>query len=65
MAKPLKLTRNFRSHAGVIEIANQVLDLMSEHFPQAADKLPKDTGLANGPRPGQRLATSFANVIMF
>ena len=50
--KPLTLTLNFRSHAGVLRLAAFVLDRLFAAFPTAAKKLPPDEGLFEGPRPG-------------
>jgi hypothetical protein len=49
--KPLTLSQNYRSHAGVLDIAAKVVDVMHAAFPHAADVLPRDVGLAQGPRP--------------
>jgi len=46
-----KLCRNFRSHEGILRVANLVLDRLYNAFPSAAAKLPPDTGLVHGPRP--------------
>jgi hypothetical protein len=46
-----KLCRNFRSHEGILRVANLVLDRLYTAFPSAAAKLPPDTGLVHGPRP--------------
>jgi hypothetical protein len=50
--KPLNVNVNFRSHAGVLNAASAVLDLLFDAFPGSATKLPKDEGLFLGPRPG-------------
>lgn len=49
--KPLTVTLNFRSHAGVLDVAAAVLHMLYEAFPGAANKLPDDVGLFKGPRP--------------
>ena len=50
--RPEKLWRNFRSHNGILSVSNLVLDRLHMVFPAAASKLPPDTGLVLGPRPG-------------
>ena len=39
--KPLTLSQNYRSHAGVLDIAAKVVDVMHDAFPHAADVLPR------------------------
>ncbi|KAA8911747.1 P-loop containing nucleoside triphosphate hydrolase protein [Sphaerosporella brunnea] len=46
-----KLTRNFRSHQGIISLANFISSLLSEAFPQAVDKMDEERGQFNGPIP--------------
>ena len=43
---------NFRSHAGILELARKVLAKLFALFPGSASKLPPDEGLYKGPRPG-------------
>lgn len=50
--KPIKLSCNFRSHEGILLVSNVVLDRLHKAFPKATTKLPSDTGLVQGPRPG-------------
>jgi len=52
LQKPARLARNFRSHNGILRVSNLVLDRLHAAFPAAASKLPPDTGLVLGPRPG-------------
>jgi ABC-type dipeptide/oligopeptide/nickel transport system ATPase subunit len=49
--KPKLLKVNFRSHAGVLNLAAGVLDIMFKQFPGSARELAKDEGLFRGPRP--------------
>jgi superfamily I DNA/RNA helicase len=49
--KPLLVTRNFRSHSGILNVAAYVLDRMFKAFPYSAEQLGKDVGLFRGPRP--------------
>ncbi|KAJ1434066.1 P-loop containing nucleoside triphosphate hydrolase protein, partial [Ochromonadaceae sp. CCMP2298] len=48
---PVTLNTNYRCHAGILNCASGVLDLLLSTFPHAADKLPRDQGLCRGPRP--------------
>jgi hypothetical protein len=52
LPKPARLARNFRSHNGILSVSNLVLNRLHAAFPEAASKLPPDTGLVLGPRPG-------------
>ena len=49
--KLYQLTYNYRSHAGILHLASSVVDLLLHYFPESFDKLKKDEGLFNGPRP--------------
>ena len=49
--KLYQLTYNYRSHAGILHLASSVVDLLLHHFPESFDKLKKDEGLFDGPRP--------------
>ena len=49
--KLYQLTYNYRSHAGILHLASSVVDLLLHHFPESFDKLEKDEGLFDGPRP--------------
>jgi hypothetical protein len=55
--KPTILHLNFRSHAGILDLARTVLTKLFAHFPGAASKLPPDEGLYKGPRPGLLLVS--------
>ena len=50
--KPLRVHINFRSHAGILNIASSILDRLFAWFPRSAHKLKNDEGLFLGPRPG-------------
>jgi hypothetical protein len=50
--KPKTVNVNFRSHAGILNMASAVLDFLFVNFPSSAKQLPKDCGLFQGPRPG-------------
>ena len=49
--KLYQLTYNYRSHAGILNLASSVVDLLLHYFPESFDKLKKDEGLFDGPRP--------------
>jgi len=49
--KPRTVNVNFRSHAGILNVAAAVLDLLFSTFPGSAKELPRDEGLFLGPRP--------------
>ena len=50
--KPLSLTRNYRSHSGILEFASCFLTQLDVCFEGSFQKLAADSGLAKGPRPG-------------
>ena len=50
--KPKIVTKNFRSHAGILNVAAAILSQMFSVFPDSAKQLGKDDGLFQGPRPG-------------
>ncbi|KAJ9145900.1 hypothetical protein P3X46_028228 [Hevea brasiliensis] len=45
------LSQNFRSHAGVLKLANSVLNLLYHFFPSSVDRLQPETSLVNGEEP--------------
>ncbi|KAL7575583.1 hypothetical protein ACA910_020154 [Epithemia clementina (nom. ined.)] len=49
--KPKMLKVNFRSHAGVLNLAAGILDNMFDAFPGSFKELPRDEGFFRGPRP--------------
>nr|XP_035134458.1 TPR and ankyrin repeat-containing protein 1 isoform X3 [Callithrix jacchus] len=52
--KPKKihqLYQNYRSHSGILNLASGVVDLLQFYFPESFDRLPRDTGLFDGPKP--------------
>lgn len=46
-----KLTINYRTHNGILGCAARVVDILLDLFPNAVDKLEKDRGHFNGPKP--------------
>lgn len=49
--KLYQLTHNYRSHAGILRLASSVVDLLLHYFRDSFDKLQKDQGLFEGPKP--------------
>ncbi|KAJ3126030.1 hypothetical protein HK100_010485 [Physocladia obscura] len=49
--KIFHLTKNYRSHDGILSVAASVLDLLSKHFPDSIDVLPREQGAISGPQP--------------
>ncbi|NXN99379.1 TRNK1 protein, partial [Rhinopomastus cyanomelas] len=45
------LYQNYRSHSGILRLASGVIDLLQYYFPESFDRLPKDCGLFDGPKP--------------
>lgn len=46
-----QLTHNYRSHAGILCLASSVVDLLQCYFPESFDRLEKDQGMFEGPKP--------------
>ncbi|XP_067837421.1 TPR and ankyrin repeat-containing protein 1-like [Heptranchias perlo] len=46
-----QLHQNYRSHSGILNLASGVVDLLQYYFPESFDRLPRDTGLFDGPKP--------------
>ncbi|XP_068413729.1 TPR and ankyrin repeat-containing protein 1 isoform X1 [Eschrichtius robustus] len=49
--KIYQLYQNYRSHSGILNLASGVVDLLQFYFPESFDRLPRDSGLFDGPRP--------------
>ncbi|CAE6480843.1 unnamed protein product [Rhizoctonia solani] len=45
------LAVNYRSHGGIVDCASSITQLISELFPYSIDKLKKETGITDGPKP--------------
>nr|XP_034304939.1 uncharacterized protein LOC105330431 [Crassostrea gigas]XP_034304942.1 uncharacterized protein LOC105330431 [Crassostrea gigas]XP_034304948.1 uncharacterized protein LOC105330431 [Crassostrea gigas]XP_034304950.1 uncharacterized protein LOC105330431 [Crassostrea gigas] len=60
--KVYQLTHNYRSHTGILSLASSILDLMVEFFPESFDRLKKDRGLFEGPRPVILESCSFSDL---
>ena len=46
-----RLTINFRSHSGILQLAASIIDLLKQFFPSSFDCLPGDEGMFSGPTP--------------
>lgn len=53
-----KLTINYRTHNGILGCAARLVDVILDLFPNAVDKLEKDRGHFNGPKPALLTETS-------
>ncbi|KDQ17181.1 hypothetical protein BOTBODRAFT_185909 [Botryobasidium botryosum FD-172 SS1] len=49
--KSFELSVNYRSHAGIVNAASSIVDLLLTLFPKSIDKLEPETGLTAGPMP--------------
>ena len=47
----MPLIYNYRSHSGILNLASSVVSLLQEYFPESFDKLAKDQGQLDGPKP--------------
>ncbi|QRV93435.1 P-loop nucleoside triphosphate hydrolase [Ceratobasidium sp. AG-Ba] len=45
------LAVNYRSHGGIIDCASSIVQLISDLFPRSIDKLDKESGMTEGPKP--------------
>ncbi|KAJ1305435.1 hypothetical protein OPQ81_000445 [Rhizoctonia solani] len=45
------LAINYRSHGGIVDCASSITQLISDLFPYSIDKLKKETGITDGPKP--------------
>jgi tetratricopeptide (TPR) repeat protein len=59
-----QLTQNFRTHAGVLGLANSVVTLLVRWFPETVDRMREETALVQGQRPVFLTATSSSDLIM-
>ncbi|KAF8588487.1 hypothetical protein K439DRAFT_1335105 [Ramaria rubella] len=48
---PFQLDINYRSHAGVVNCAHSVIELITKFWPHSIDSLAKECGIVDGPRP--------------
>ncbi|KAJ3213538.1 hypothetical protein HDU67_002786 [Dinochytrium kinnereticum] len=49
--RQFQLTRNYRSHDGILRLAASILDLIHTFFPNSIDNLARDIGAVDGPPP--------------
>ena len=59
-----KLTQNFRSHSGILQLAASVIDLLMNFFRSSLDELPRDQGMFPGPKPVLLLSCVFNDLIL-
>ncbi|XP_028397252.1 LOW QUALITY PROTEIN: TPR and ankyrin repeat-containing protein 1-like [Dendronephthya gigantea] len=60
--KVYQLTHNYRSHAGILNLASSVTDLLSHFFPESFDRMARDQGLFDGPKPVLLESCSFSDL---
>lgn len=60
----LKLTHNYRSHSGILQLAASVVELLYSFFPESLDKLPPDFGLFAGPKPVLMEVSSVSDLVL-
>ncbi|XP_022794976.1 TPR and ankyrin repeat-containing protein 1-like [Stylophora pistillata] len=46
-----QLVLNYRSHSGVLGLASSVVNILQKYFPESFDKLERDQGQLDGPKP--------------
>ena len=46
-----ELTINYRSHSGILNLAQSVLKILEKHYPYSVDRVPSDNGMFPGPAP--------------
>ncbi|OIT32628.1 putative helicase magatama 3 [Nicotiana attenuata] len=51
LSRVFQLIQNFRTHAGVLKLAQSVIDLLCHYFPQSVDFLKPETSLIYGEAP--------------
>ena len=47
----VQLTKNYRSHSKILDLANSVVDLIECFFPETIDKLQREASTLDGPKP--------------
>jgi hypothetical protein len=60
----LRLTHNYRSHAGILRLAASVVELLYFFFSDSLDKLPPDFGLFQGPKPVLMEVSSVTDLVL-
>ncbi|CAH1801861.1 unnamed protein product [Owenia fusiformis] len=59
-----QLVHNYRSHAGILNLASSVVDIMVKFFPESFDRLERDQGLFQGPKPVLLDSCSFSDLAL-
>ena len=59
-----KLTQNFRSHSGILQLAASVINLLENFFRSSFDKLPSDQGMFLGPKPVLLLSCNYNDLAL-
>jgi hypothetical protein len=59
-----QLTQNFRTHCGVLRMAQSIMDLLYFFFPSSVDKLNPESGLVHGEAPTLLESSNGENAIM-
>ena len=49
--KVIQLTKNYRSHGKILELANSIVDIVELYFPHTIDKLQRESSDLDGPKP--------------
>jgi hypothetical protein len=49
--KVVQLTKNYRSHQKILDLANSIVDIIELHFPNTIDKLQRESSDIDGPKP--------------
>ncbi|KAK3248344.1 hypothetical protein CYMTET_42187 [Cymbomonas tetramitiformis] len=57
-----KLTSNYRTHSGVLDLASLVVEVVQALFPSTIDRLPPDRGLFPGPKPWLLRAAAYEDL---
>jgi ATP-dependent exoDNAse (exonuclease V) beta subunit len=57
-----KLVNNFRTHSGILDVANLLVSVLCKFFPYSIDNLQPDRGLFPGPAPWLLNATSYEDL---
>jgi ATP-dependent exoDNAse (exonuclease V) beta subunit len=47
----IQLTKNYRSHGKILDLANSIVDIIETFFPQTIDKLQRESSDLDGPKP--------------
>ncbi|CAI2362242.1 unnamed protein product [Moneuplotes crassus] len=49
--KVIQLTKNYRSHNSILQLANSIVDIIELYFPHTIDKLQRESSDKEGPKP--------------